>query len=206
MKKLKKLSLGRRPMGGGKNKKLVFNVVIIYGTVAAGKFTVADKLHKLINYKFFHNHHTHDLARQLFERNSLPLDKVIENIRLLMFREIAQAKINVVTTHTYSSNFISRTGLSDPQYIKKVESIIKKRGGKTYFVHLVADKKELLKRVSGRSRKNYRKLRDRKLLKEYLDKNDWKTIAPVKNNLQIDNTHLSPKKVANLIIKHFKLK
>lgn len=195
MKRLKKSS---------KNKPL-FNVVIIYGTVAVGKFTVANKLHKLINYKFFHNHHTHDLARQLFERGSLHGGRIIENTRFFIFREIAEAKINVVTTHTYSSDFISKTGLIDPVYMKKIESIIKKGGGRTCFVHLISDDKEILKRVLGESRKNYRKLRDRKILKEYLNKNNWKTAAPVKNNLQIDNTHFSPKKVSEMIIKHFKL-
>ena len=195
MKKLKKSS---------KNKPL-FNVVIIYGTVAVGKFTVANKLHKLINYKFFHNHHTYDLARQLFERGSLRANRIIENTRFLLFKEIAEAKINVVTTHTYSSDFISKTRLTDPAYMKKVQFIIEKNGGRACFVHLVADEKEILKRVSGESRKNYQKLRDKKMLKEFLDKKDWKTMAPVKNNLQIDNTHLSPKKVSEMIIKHFKL-
>jgi len=89
--------------------------------------------------------------------------------------------------------------------MKKVQFIIEKNGGRACFVHLVADEKEILKRVSGESRKNYQKLRDKKMLKEFLDKKDWKTMAPVKNNLQIDNTHLSPKKVSEMIIKHFKL-
>ncbi len=186
--------------------KTAFNVVVIYGTVAVGKFTVANELHKLINYKFFHNHHTHDLARQLFEMGDIHLDKMIHHIRFLVFREIAEAKINVVTTHTYSSNYVSKTGITDPMYMKKIESIVERNGGRACFVHLVADEKEILKRVLGESRKNYRKLRDKKILKEYLNKNNWKTIALVKNNLQIDNTNLSAKKVAQIIIKHFKLK
>lgn len=186
--------------------KQKFNVIIIYGTVAVGKFTVANKLHRLLNYKFFHNHHTHDLARQLFERGSLHLDRIIENTRRLIFKEIAKAKINVVTTHTYSSTFISKTGLTDPMYMKKVESIIKRSGGRVCFVHLVADEKEILKRVLGESRKNYRKLMDKKIMKEILERKNWKISAPVKNNIQIDNTHLSPQKVSNMIIKHFKLK
>lgn len=196
MKKLKKPS---------KNKP-IFNVVIIYGTVAVGKFTVANELHGLINYKFFHNHHTHDLVRQLFERNTIHLHRVLENITAFLFKEIVKAKINVVTTHCYSSDFVSRTGLTDPKFMKKVESIIERNGGRACFIHLIADDKEILKRVLGESRKNYRKLRDRKILKEYLNKNNWKTIAPVKNNIQIDNSHLSPKKVCEIIIRHFELK
>jgi len=188
------------------NKKTKFNVVIIYGTVALGKFTVANELHKLMNYKFFHNHHVHDLARQLFERDTLHLHRIFENINFILLKEISEAKINVVTTHAYSSNFVSRTGQTDPKYLKKIQSIVEKNGGRAIFVHLVADEKEILKRVLGESRKNYRKLRDKKILKEFLNKNEWTTSAPVKNNLQIDNTKLSPKKVADIVIKHFKLK
>ncbi len=196
MRKLRKLS---------ENKSL-FKVVIIYGTVAVGKFTVANELRRLINYKFFHNHHTHDLARQLFERNTIHMHRIIENLRLALFKEIAEAKINVVTTHAYSSDFVSLTGLTDPQYIRKVETIIKKAGGQACFVHLITDEKTLLKRVIGKSRKNFKKLIDPKLLKEHLAITEWKKIAPVKNNLQINNTNLSPKKVADMIIKHFKIK
>jgi deoxyadenosine/deoxycytidine kinase len=195
MKKLKKSS---------KNNSL-FNVVIIYGTVAVGKLTVANELYKLINYKFFHNHHTHDLARHLFERNDFHLDRIIENTRLLILKEISEAKINVITTHTYSRDFVSKTGLADPVYMKKIESIIEKNGGRACFVHLIADEKEILKRVLSESRKNYKKLRDKKILKEYLNKNDYKTMAPVKNNIQIDNTNISAKKVAKIIKKYFKL-
>ena len=50
------------------------------------------------------------------------------------------------------------------------------------------------------------KLRNKEKMKKVLRQKNWKIIAPVKNNIQIDNTHLSPQKAANMIIKHFKLK
>lgn len=195
MQKLKKLQ----------NNKLTFNVVIIYGTVAVGKFTVASELQKLINYKFFHNHQVHDIARDLFDRDTFHLAHLFESMNSLIIKEISEAKINVITTHAYSSESVSKTGLSDPDYMKKIESIIEERAGQACFVHLTADVKEILKRVSGESRINSRKLKSKKILKEVLQKYDWKTVAPVKNNLQIDNTNLSPKKVAQIIIEHFKL-
>ena len=192
-------------MNNSSKNKLLFNVIIIYGTVAVGKFTVANELHKLINYKFFHNHHTYDLSRQLFERGSLYGGRIIENIRIMLIKEIAEAKINVITTHTYSPKFVSTTGLSDPMYMKKVQSIIERKGGRACFVHLFADEKEILKRVSGESRKNHMKLKDKKIMKEILKTDDWELPAPVKNNLQIDSTNLSAKQVSNFIIKHFNL-
>jgi shikimate kinase len=171
-----------------------------------GKFTVAEKLQKLTGYKFFHNHHTHDLARQLFERGSPHSSRIIEKIRIILFKEISKAKVDVITTHTYSPDFVSSTGLTDPKFMKKIESIINVKGGNAFFVHLVADKKEILKRVTGESRNNFKKLKDVNTMKEILDKGLWKISAPIKNNFTIDNTKLSSKKVAEMIIRHYKLK
>lgn len=193
MKKLRKSS---------KNKPL-FNVVIIYGMVAVGKFTVANELQKLVKYKFFHNHQVHDLVRELFERDTFNLAHLFESINELIFKEISSAKINVITTHAYSSQSKSKTGLKDPHNMKKIQSIIERGGGRACFIHLVADDKEILKRVIGKSRGKYRKLKNKKIMKEVLEKYDKKEIAPVKNNLQIDNTNLSPQKVAQIINEYF---
>ena len=195
MKKLKKLS---------KNKPL-FNLIMIYGTPAVGKLTVANELQKITGYKFLHNHHTHDLVRILFESDTLEFHKTIEDIRFLIFKEIGKAKLNAITTLAYDPSFVSKTGITDQNYMKKIESIIKKAGGIMLSVHLVADRDEILKRVTGNSRKKYKKLKDVKKMKEILDKNEWKISAPVKNNFIIDNTKLSPKKVAKIIKKHFNL-
>ena len=171
-----------------------------------GKFTVAKKLHEQTGYKFFHNHHTHDLARQLFERGNKHADVLMENLRFFLFKEVGKAKINAITTHTFSSDYVSLTGLRDPLYMKKIESIIEKEGGKACFVHLIPSREAILKRVQNSSRSQYMKLRNKKLMKEILNTKDWKTNAPVANNLTIDNTKLSPKKVSDMIIKYLKLK
>ena len=198
MSKLKKLS---------KNKKS-FTVIVFYGPFAVGKYTVANEFQKQTGYKFFHNHYVYDLVRSLFERKSINLSRLYENIYFSTLKEIADAKINTVITHAYSATYVSHTGLTDPNFMKKIESIVKKGGGVACFIHLKADKKALLKRVTGNSRKKFLKLKDPKVLEEILDdeSKDFITSAPVKNNIQIDNTNLSPKKVSEMIIKHFKLK
>lgn len=185
-----------------------FTVVIFYGTFAVGKYTVAKEFHKKTGYKFFHNHHIFDLTRTLFERETLALNNLYEGMFLSVFKEIAKSRINVVSTHAFSASYISKTGLSDKDFMRKIEKIIEKGGGRAIFVHLKAEKSSLLERVGGNSRKEFLKLRDSKILKGILNnKNkDWETSAPVKNNFVIDNTNLSPKKVADLVIKHFKIK
>lgn len=196
MQKLKKSS----------NKK--FNVIVVYGAPAVGKFTVAKELHKQIGYKFFHNHHVYDLARSLFERDTLNISRLYEDIYFITIQEVANAQLNTITTHAFWANYVSKTGLTDQNYMKKIEKIIEKAGGRAIFVHLQADNSVLLKRVTGNSRKKFTKLTDPKLLKKFLNhrQKDWKTSARVKNNIAIDNTKLSPKKVVDIIIKNFELK
>ncbi len=184
------------------DKKIKFKVVIFYGAVAVGKYTAANEFHKQTGYKFFHNHHTADLAYELFERNSLPINSLVERLRIVIFEEIAKAKLNIVTTHTHSAQYVSKTGLSDNKYMQNLEKIITKAGGAAYFIHLVAEDETLIERTEGKSRKKFKKLKDPKIMRQLLKELDFKTPAPVKNNLEIDNTNLSPKKVVKMVRKH----
>lgn len=189
MKKLKKLL----------NKESKFKVVIFYGPFAVGKYTVAKEFHKQTGFKFFHNHHTYDLVKNIFERNTLNMDRLNEKLKFEIIEEIAKAKINVVTTHAYSAKYVSKTGLSDPQYVKKMESIVNKAGGIAYFIHLTANSEVLIKRVTGESRKKFSKLKDAKIMRQLMKEKDWITPASVKNNIEIENSNLSPKQVVKQV-------
>jgi shikimate kinase len=183
-----------------KEKKPEFIMVLFYGPFAVGKHTVAKEFQKQTGYKFFHNHHTFDLAREFFDYGTLAIDRLVERLRLDIFEEIALANMNTVATHAYSADYVSKTGLSDPAFMRKVESFVEKAGGKLYSVHLQAEPNALLKRVMGESRKKFKKLRDLEEMKRVLKKNkDWVTPAPVKNNIEINNTNLSPKQVVKKV-------
>ena len=195
MKKLKRLS---------KNRKSV--VVFIYGPIAVGKFTVANILSKKLGYKLAHNHTLNDFVDNIFTRTTYARNIMVERLRYDLLKNAVKAKINLITTHCYSHNFISTTGLSDPKYVETLEKQLTKLGAKFFGVHLKAEGKELLYRVSMNSRRKFRKLRDRQAMCACLFTNDWQTSPKLKNNLIINNTHLSPQKVSDMIIKHFKIK
>jgi len=197
MKKLKKSSKNKKPI-----------IIFIYGPVAVGKLTVAEVLSKKLGYKLAHNHALNDFVQEVFDRHSYASDYMKDNLRPYLLEHAVKFKINLVTTHCYSHNFISKTGLSDPKYVETLEKKLTKFGAKFYPVHLRADEKELLRRVGMSSRKRFKKLVSKKIMKELLTKNykDYKTSPRLKNNFIIDNTNLSPKKVADIIIRHFKLK
>ena len=178
--------------------------IVLYGAIAVGKLTIGTLLAKKLDYKLTHNHLINDMVWSIFERGTPEAAPLIEKLRYDMYEKAIKAGISIVITHAYAHDYVSKTGLSDPQYLKTLERKLEKAGAKVLFVHLQADSKTLLKRVTGESRKNYKKVTSAKSLKEVLAVRDFTTSAPVKNNLVIDNTDLEPKKVVQMIIKHLK--
>jgi len=81
-----------------------------------------------------------------------------------------------------------------------------KNGGIFCGVQLMCSEDVLLKRIVEKSRNKHGKLKNVKIMKKLLKQYNHITPAPIKNNLVIDNTNLSPEKVVDIIIKHFKLK
>ena len=195
MKRLQKLSKNKNPV-----------VIFIYGPMAVGKLTVAKILSKKLGFKMAHNHHINDFVDEIFDRGSYASDALKEYLRYHLLENAVKTKIDLITTHAYSHNFVSKTGLSDPKYVKILEKKLTKLGAKFYPVHLKADGKELLRRIDRNSRKKFKKLTNRKIMRRFLLSKDWQTSPNLKNNLVIDNTNLSPDKVSNLIVKHFKIK
>ncbi len=197
MKRLRKLSKNKKP-----------TIIFIYGPIAVGKLTVAEILSKKLGYKLAHNHHVNDFVNEVFDRGSHISHVMKEDLRYYLLENVAKDGINIVATHCYSDNFVSTTGLSDPKYIEILEKKIIKLGGKFYPIHLRASNKELYHRVSMSSRKKFRKLVSVKIMKKYLTRSgdDHQTSPKLKNNFIIDNTNILPQKVANMIIKHFKIK
>jgi len=188
-----------------KNKKW-FTLIIIYGAPAVGKFTVAKKLAKKINFRVLHNHDIKDFVRDLFERWTHSATVLVEEISFLIFKQIADNNLNTILTNTHSANFVSSTGLTNVAFYKKIEKIIKKEGGKIFYVQLIADSKAILERTAHPDRKQYKKLTDKKIMKQVLIEKDWVTPAKLRNQIIIDNTNLSADKVAEKIIKEFDLK
>ncbi len=192
-----------------KSKKLLNKkptVIFIYGPIAAGKLTVAKILSKKLGYKLAHNHHVNDFVDEIFDFGSIESQHMKEELRTILMRNMAQAQISFVTTYCYAHNFVSKTGHTDPKYLEHTEKMLKKLGAHFYPVHLQADPRELLRRVNMNSRKKFKKLVDKNIMKEWIQRSDFKTSPKLKNNLIIDNTHVSAQKTADMIIRHFKLK
>lgn len=175
--------------------------IIIYGMVAVGKLTVARTLQKELGYRLTHNHLINDLVWSIFDPGTLEGNNLIERLRYELYEEAVKQGVNVIITHCYSHDYVSPTGLSDPDYLKTLEEKLEGVGARTLFIHLQADNQTLLERVQGESRHEYRKLTDVTKMLEYLDDTnlDIRTSAPVKNNVVIDNSNMSVEEVVRLI-------
>ena len=175
------------------------NVVILYGPMGVGKLTVAKALSKITGFKVTHNHLINDLVWSVFERRTLEAEKMSEKIRYDFYQTAIKHGKSIIITHAFSHNWVSQTGLSDPDYLKTLGKKLEKSGAKVLFVHLQADTKELMVRVKQESRKEFGKLTKPSILKELSKTRDWETTLELKNNIVINNTNLPAAKVAKMI-------
>ena len=173
-------------------------LVFIYGPPAAGKLTVANELAKLTKYKVFHNHITVDMVRSIFDMKSKAYAKLIDLYRLEMFEAAAKEHQGLIFTFVYDKP-------GDDYFIRETIQRVQRHGGKVCFVQLYCQKEELSKRVKHSSRAKFAKIRSKAKLHRVINKYDLFSKVPYKRSLSIDNTDISPRKVAQEIKSHYKL-
>lgn len=173
--------------------------VCIYGPPATGKLTVAREVAKLTDYHVFHNHHTVDLVKDFFPFGSKPFTETVLKLRELFIEEAAAANLNgLLFTFAYAH------GENDHE-LRRIIDRVKKHNGEVCLVHLYASPDVLRRRVLAGSRKRYGKIKDVKLLERKLEKLDFFTPFPYKGTLRIDNSSVTAKQAAGMIVKHFGL-
>ena len=167
--------------------------ILLYGAPGVGKLTVAKELSKITGYKVLHNHLINDLVSTACDFGTPEFWKIAHKYRLeLMDQSALNKKSGIILTFVYAKK-------SDDPMLKKIVIQAKKHNGEIIFVHLVCDKKELLKRLKDPSRKLYKKIKTHKKFNEVLNKHDVFGDVPHEPNIVIDNTKLSPSKTAKLI-------
>jgi len=173
-------------------------LVVIYGPIGTGKFTVAKRLAKITSYKLFHNHMVVDMLLPFMKFGPNFWDAA-NDIRIRVFEAAAKEKIKgMVFTFVYAKGI-------DEKFIRRIINNVKRNKGKIHFVRLYCDLKTLNKRVESAQRGKFRKLRSAKRLKKVMKKWDIVSPIPFVKSLEIDNTKLSADKTARMIKNHFKL-
>lgn len=173
-------------------------LILIYGSPAVGKLTVAQELGRQTDYKVFHNHLTIDAVVPVFEFGSKSFWKLVHQFRIDTISEAARENVSLIYTFCYAKDL-------DDEHVSEVENAVVENGGEICFVLLTADKSEIEKRILDESRLKYRKANSLELLHGFWEK--FELFSPVngRESLIIDNTDLSAEETAKLIVEHFKL-
>lgn len=178
------------------------NLIFLYGPPAVGKYTVGAELAELTGYALFHNHLTVPLVNAIFSEESPARSKLLKSLRLTAIAASAEAGINMIFTLAYSG------GAEDNEFVQNIARIVNATpNGRVMFVQLYAPPETLLSRVGSESRRllGMNKLTDARLYRRRLAKRDLRVSVPYSGVLLIDNTKLSPRDVARMVVRHFSL-
>lgn len=117
-------------------------LLLIYGSPAVGKLTVANEIAKLTDFKVFHNHLTIDCVLPVFEFGSPGFFDLVHLIRLEIIAEAARQKVNLIYTFCYAKDI-------DDEHVEKVTQTVTENGGEVCYVLLTAEKSVIEKRRSA---------------------------------------------------------
>jgi chloramphenicol 3-O-phosphotransferase len=173
-------------------------LVVLYGPPAVGKLTVAREVSRLTGLKLFHNHLSWNLVTSVFEWRSEAFNRALLKIRQLMFREAAQADIDLLFTFVYSA---SRADVAQ-SYFAAVED----HGGTVCLVRLIAPREVLEQHVVDGSRREVGKMATVEELHRYFEKvTDVDHPIPGRQSLELDTAVLGPEEAARAVVAHYQL-
>ena len=182
------------------------DLIIILGSGAVGKMTVGQELMKITDFRLFHNHMMIEPVIDIFGgfQGNL-VNKLREDIIEEFLKTDYQGMI-----FTYMMAF---DWPSEWEYIKSLSDRFEATGGTVYYVELVADQAERLRRNKTENRlKNKASKRDVEISDERLKYEDshYRLVSndgevTFENYIKIDNTNLQPDVVAAMIKERFNL-
>ena len=181
-------------------------LVFLIGSGAVGKMTVGQELMKLTGLRLFHNHMTIEPVLEIFGTFN---GAAISGLREVIFREFVKTdSYGMIFTYMWAFDM-----QSDWDYLEHVKEIFAPYGTEFYYVELVADQAERLRRNRTENRlKNKASKRDVEVSDQRVIREDskYRLVSlpgeiPFENYLRIDNTHLSAEDAARQIKEHFQL-
>jgi shikimate kinase len=169
-------------------------VVLIHGAPASGKLTVARVLAENHGFKLLHNHLAVDLSLSIYDEwGEKDFHDFTDSIRRVVLKKAKELGVKfLVMTWVVSSD-------TNKREIQRYLEFFDEEKITVLPVYLATSKSKLLERVVRKERRNSHKISSVKELTSYLDN---RTFYPIKHadTFTIDNTSLSPEKVASLIL------
>ncbi len=182
------------------------DLILILGSGAVGKMTVGQKLTEITDFRLFHNHMMIEPVLEIFGSFQGAL---VSKLREDIFDEFMKTDYQGMI-FTYMMAFDLP---SEWEYIKSLSDRFEATGGTVYYVELVADQEERLKRNKTENRlKNKASKRDTDISDSRLKYEDshYRLVSNdgeigFGNYIKIDNTKLEPELCAKMIKEHFDL-
>ena len=173
-------------------------LLILYGSEASGKLTIARELAALTNLKLFHNHISVDVGKALYEYGEEPYNELIWKVRLAVFKSAAKNKLpGVIFTWAYSH----------PDFQPLLDALldtVEPYNVEVLYTFISCSQSELERRVVNEDRKKVGKIHEVNTLhRQQIAKNHVE--IPNTNSLLVDSTNMSAKESARMIIHHFGL-
>ena len=174
-------------------------LIFIYGPPAVGKLTIAKELEKITGFKLLHNHLVRDIMELVIGKDSPIFSSEKNKMYLQLLTLAAKTKTpGIIFTFFYNHP-------RSEKFVKLLIKNVQGHKGKVYFIRLCCDQPELFKRVGNKSRKIFNKIISVKSLEKIFDQDNFFFKIPYVRNLDIDNTNIPPKKVAQMIAKYCKI-
>ena len=184
------------------------NLIIVCGPQAVGKMTVAESLRDKLKYNMMMNHDSIEVSDRIFGFGT-PAQRAFNSwFRGKAFALATEYQVDLIFTYVAAFDVPEEIA-----YLKSLETQFVNSGGHFYFVELSADlDTRLLRNETPHRMERKASKRDTKWSRENLLSdteryrlNTLENEILFENHLKIDNTHLSPDEVADMVIRHFQL-
>lgn len=177
--------------------------VCILGDSAVGKMTVGQELERLTGFSLFHNHMTIELVLDVFKSFHIP---AIEALRKTIFNEFIKTDLPGMI-HTLQLPFDVKEEI---EYLEQLIDFFESNGVTSYIIELDAALEERLRRNKTENRLHHKpskrniEISENRLLNAYHKYRFISMPGEIKHPrfLQIDNTSLDPKDVAQMIYEY----
>ncbi len=170
-------------------------LLIIYGSEASGKFTIARELAARSELKLFHNHISIDVAKVLYEFGEDEFNDLVWAVRLAVFESAAKNnQPGLIFTWAYSH----------PDFqplLNRLLETVAPYDVDAHYVHIKCSQAELETRVTNQSRVNLGKVHTLEALHRQQSVKNHVEI-PNTNSLVINNTDITPSDAANIILEN----
>jgi hypothetical protein len=188
------------------------NFIWVVGPPSVGKMAVALEICKITGYKMLHNHGTIELLVPIFEFGTPQFNKLNNEFRKRILEEVSSSDL-LGFLFTYVTNLDQE---NERKYMEKLSKIFTDKGHTVYFIELFAplvirlERNKTPLRLDAKPTKRDIAWSDESVIKmdkkyPHMNSSDEYPFFFQEDYIKIDNSNLTAREVAEMIIREFDL-